>query len=376
MLQSLRLYRALGIIGATACLTMSLVFVLPLLVRWAVLPDFTVFWTAGRFALHDAARVYDTAALTEAQSWAVNPVRGPRPFPYPPTALLFFLPFALVPFWVAYWTWLGLGAVLFWSAARRVATGWAVPLSLATPHVILVLILGQTTLILGSLIIWSLSLLRERPLVAGALLGIAAALKPQSVLLAPIALASGGHWRALAASAVTFFALCFISLLFGFGLWRDWFAALNAFPRALDWYGLHPLGATPWMAGRTLGLDPSALLLLQLCGIAAGVGAVWWAFKSQDVALRLCALVAGGLLASPYAMRYDLATLAPVFATGLLSGTVRGLLTSVPLFALHSLAIIPAIVVNLTAQFLRRSDDDRVIPPGALPTADRMVRPD
>ena len=349
-----RLYTFIGVVGAAACLGLSFAYIFPLLRAWAVLPDFTIFWTAGKVALENSPQVYDTTAITAAQSWAVDPAHGPRPFSYPPSALFLFIPFGLLPFWLAYWTWVVLSAIAFWSAARRIADGWALPLSLATPQVILVLILGQTTLVLGSLIIWSLTLLRERPVVAGLLMGVAAAIKPQTVLLAPVALISGGHWKALASSAATFLVLVVCSLVFGLSIWSDWLSAVRAFPQeVLEAHRLFALGATPWMAGRTLGLVPPALFILQACGIAAGLCAVWYAFKSENIGLQLCALVLGGLLVSPYALRYDLATLAPIFATGLLSGTLLGLIVSLPLFALNSLAIVPAIAASLSSQFLR-----------------------
>lgn len=354
MLQLRRLYLAIGIVGATLCLTISLLLLFPRLLLWSVLPDFTIFWTAGRIALNDAPRVYDIAALTGEQSWAVHPMRGPRPFPYPPTTLLLFVPFGLAPFWIAYWSWLLLGLAAFWSAVRRIATGWAVPLSLATPHVTLALILGQLTLVVGALVMWALSLLRDRPVLAGILIGLAAAIKPHSVLLAPVALVSGGHGKTLAVAAATIVLLVAASLVLGVDAWRGWISALSLFPSTVEWHELYRLGATPSMAGRAIGLDPAIVTALYLASIAAGAGAVWLAFKSEDLTLRLLALVIGSLFVSPYGMRYDLAMLAPVLTMGLLSGTLRGLIVSVPLFALYSITILPALVVSLVAELSRR----------------------
>ncbi len=354
MLQSRLLYQAIGVVGATLCLTVSLLLLYPRLLLWDVLPDFTIFWTAGRIAPVDAARVYDIAALTGEQSWAVDAKHGPRPFPYPPTTLLLFVPLGLLPFWLAYWSWLALGLAAFFSAVRRVATGWAIPLSLATPHVVLALILGQLTLVVAAIVIWSLTLLRDRPILAGILLGLAAGIKPHTVLLAPIALVSGGHWKSLVAAGVTLLLFALASLVLGTEAWRAWLAALSEFPATVDWHALHRLGATPSMAWETLGFDPLIISLLHLASIVAGAGAVWWAFKSDDIALRLLALVVGSLFASPHGMRYDLATLAPVLTMGLLSGTLRGVLVSVPLFALYSITILPAFIVSLLAEFSRR----------------------
>jgi hypothetical protein len=354
MLQSRRLYQAIGVVGATLCLTVSLLLLFPRLLFWHVLPDFTIFWTAGRIAPEDAQRVYDIAALTGEQSWAVSPSHGPMPFPYPPTTLLLFVPFGLIPFWAAYWSWLVLGFAAFWSAARRVATGWAVPLSLTTPHVTPALILGQLTLMVGAMVIWSVTLLRERPVAAGILLGLAAAIKPHSVLLAPVALVSGGHRKAFVVAAVTLAIVCLASLMLGVEAWRAWLSALRAFPSMMEWHALYRLGATPSMAGRSLGLDPWIVSVLYTASIAAGAGAVWMAFKSDDLTVRLLTLVIGSLFASPYGMRYDLAMIAPVLTMGLLSGRLRGLLVSLPLFALYSVTILPALLVSLSAELSRR----------------------
>lgn len=346
------------------CLAISLQYVLPLISAGSVLPDFTVFWTAGGLALSDADQVYDTAAITAAQSWAVDPVHGPRPFPYPPTALLIFVPFALLPFWISYSAWLGLSALAFWSAARRVAQGWAVPFSLAAPHVVLVLILGQTTLIVGSLIIWGITMIRERPVLAGCLLGAAAALKPQAMLLGPVALVSGTHWKTIGSAVLTSFTLCCLSLVFGFEAWTAWLSALRSFPEALEAHRIFVFGATPAMAGKTFELAPNAVLSLQMTGVAVGVAAAWFAFKTEDVLLRISGLIGGGLLASPYAMRYDLASLVPVFATCLLHGKFTSWLVSLPLLALHSVTIVPAVIVSLAASFLREIRSKRLASEG------------
>ena len=241
---------------------------------------------------------------------------------------------------------------MFWSAARRVARGWAGPFSLTTPHVVLVLILGQTTLVVGSLVIWAITLIRERPTLAGCLLGLAAAVKPQTLLLAPVALISGAHWKTIGGAVLASSLLACLSLAFGIEAWRAWLEALRAFPQALEAHRIFVFGATPAMAGRTLGLDASAILILQIAGIAVGACAAWFAFKTDDVLLRLSGLIGGGILASPYAMRYDLASLAPVFATCLFHGRFRSWLVALPLLALHSITLVPTLIVSLAASFL------------------------
>ena len=349
-MRNLRWVQWLSLLGIAVCLTISLSYIAPLVARWRIVPDFSVVWAAASLAWGDPANAYDNAAMSAAQAWLVPPSKGLRPFPYPPTALMLLAPLGLIPFWAAFWLWVAASAAAFWSATKRLVSGWAVPLSLALPHSVLAIILGQTTLIVASATILSVSLLRSRPVLAGTLMGVAATIKPQALLLAPIALVTGAHWRAIGSAAVTSLLLIAASLALGPKLWLDWLHSFESFPAIVDHYGLTLLGATPRMAGRALGLGDGPLLAVQLTGIALGILFVWCGFRSDDVALRVGTLVGGSLLAAPYAMRYDVAALAPIIAGGLLSGTARGLLIAITAFALSSLAIVPALLISLCTQ--------------------------
>jgi len=332
--------------GIGICLAISLSFVVPLVAAWSLLPDFTMFWAAARFALTEPHKVYDIASMGAAQAWAIAPSKGPRPFPYPPTALLLIAPFGLLPFWAAYWSWTVLSIAAFWSAVRRVASRWAVPLAIAMPHSVLVLILGQTTLFAGSAVIWAISLLNKRPALAGILFGVVAALKPQSVLLAPLVFIRVRDWRPAIGAAASFGGLCLVSLLFGAGLWRSWFETLSSHPQMVSFYHLEIIGATPRMAGMGLHLDQSAITAAQYVGIIAGMAILWFGFGSSDKLLRVQCFVIGCLLASPYAMRYEVAVLAPVLATAILKAEPRSILVSLPAYAFNAPAVVASFVVS------------------------------
>ena len=333
-------------VGVGICLAISLSFVVPLVAAWSLLPDFTMFWAAARFALTEPHKVYDIASMGAAQAWAIAPSKGPRPFPYPPTALLLIAPFGLLPFWAAYWSWTVLSIAAFWSAVRRVASRWAVPLAIAMPHSVLVLILGQTTLFAGSAVIWAISLLNKRPALAGILFGVVAALKPQSVLLAPLVFIRVRDWRPAIGAAASFGGLCLVSLLFGAGLWRSWFETLSSHPQMVSFYHLEIIGATPRMAGMGLHLDQSAITAAQYVGIIAGMAILWFGFGSSDKLLRVQCFVIGCLLASPYAMRYEVAVLAPVLATAILKAEPRSILVSLPAYAFNAPAVVASFVVS------------------------------
>jgi hypothetical protein len=161
--------------------------------------------------------------------------------------------------------------------------------------------LGQTSLIVGAAAIGGWVLRERRPALAGVLFGLAACIKPQAMVLAPIVL--WGRWRMLAFMVATGVALVLASLAFGWERWLQWPHALAAFK------ALVPL---------TDRINPSALvaapqgLALAWTAVVGGFGVVL-AAKSRD----LVGLVGGGLCLTPYAHAYDLAPLAPLAAAWL-----------------------------------------------------------
>lgn len=325
-------------------IVLSLAYLLPKVAHWKLAPDFTIMWAAGRFAL-EGGPIYDAEALTAAQTMRRPP--GLLPFAYPPSSLWLFAPFGLLPFWPAFWLWTALSIAAFWSAARRVASGWALALALASPNLVWAIGLGQTALVVGALVLWGLMLLRDKPMVAGFLLGVAVAIKPQCALLAPVAFAAGRHWSAFAGAAIGLGAAVVLALPFGQSLWADWLASLAEFGEIVRGYGIEYDGATPRMAAQLLGIEP---LPFQLAGIAAGVWMVWRGFRQDDIGIRVVTFVCGGLLAAPYGIRYELAAMAPVAASALLSGSWRGLLVGSPLLAVNVLVAVPAALAAGLAQ--------------------------
>jgi hypothetical protein len=269
-------------------------------------PDFVTLWTAVR-APPDL--VYDAQALTAAQAH-LAPVYNLRPFPYPPTVLLPLLPFGALPLWPAMAAWTLTGAGLFaWSLRGRLA-GWELALTALAPSVLFAAASGQTTLLLGAAIVWAVFALPTRPRLAGAVLGLVAAMKPQLVLLAPLALLF--QPAALVAFIGSGAAMCALSAaVYGLGVWKAWLAALPGFvqivaatPHVVD-RNLSPAGALA-----ALGAEP--VWLLRLAWAAVGVALVVIEFRRDPRSeRRLAALVLGSFLCSPYVMPYDAAVLAP-----------------------------------------------------------------
>lgn len=271
--------------------------------------DFSPIWAGARAALSAPQKVYDFGYITGLQGWPLGPGR-PRPFIYPPSALLLFSPLALAPYWAGYLTLMAATCGGYLWAGRRIGAPWWLALF---PVVWLVVYAGQLTLLIAALALTALTL-PKRPLLAGVLFGVAAAIKPQMLVFAPLALAAEGRWRSLLAAGFAGLALCAASLaVWGLAPWLQWLEAVRRFKDEVLFTnpGLVEDMITPYALLTRLGL-PGALAY-GLAPFAAGM--VWVVFRtSRDPADRAIALFAGALLATPYAMQYEAALLAPAVA--------------------------------------------------------------
>jgi len=271
--------------------------------------DYSCFWAGAKTALHNPSRLYDFLYITDVQGWPLGP-RDIRPYIYPPPALFVFIPFSLGSYWAGFAAWVALtGALYFWAALKSGAPWWVA----LAPCVLLVADCGQMPFIMGGLIIGALAIADERPNVAGILLGVAACLKPQFVLLVPVALVAQGSWRTLIVAGVTGAVLCVASaMIWGFQIWFDWLEALPRFKQlVVTNRGLIWTGATPYAWLTHAGYHGAWAYLLAPFAIAA----VWFAFsRPAEPADRLLALFGATIVISPYAMNYEYVLLAPSVA--------------------------------------------------------------
>ncbi|NPU13191.1 DUF2029 domain-containing protein [Bradyrhizobium sp. 83002] len=293
------------------------------LVSWALsspqpaFGDFFGLWSFGKFAALSGAGIYDPVALARYQQ-TLDPALGGGgfPYPYPPTFLVALIPLGLLALPVAYVCWISVTFALYGLATLgrnwRSLDGLAL---LAAPTTLINAITGQNGFLSAALLIGGLRLLASHPIIAGALLGLLA-YKPQFVLLMPVVLLASRSWRAIvSAVATTVIVAVVTSAALDPWIWLQWVmkfpdyqAQLGANQASLDHMmptviaGLHALGAPP-----PVGITVQLVLS---CAIVALVWAAW----RRGITNRAIALVAvGSIIATPYAMIYDL----PMVAAGI-----------------------------------------------------------
>jgi hypothetical protein len=311
--------------------------------------DWVIFLAAARaFFTGDLAHIYDQVWITQAVNggfahWLSVPEPFPL-FPYPPVFLLLVLPFAALPVgWsLAVSQLLSFGALAL--AVRRLAPDrsayvFLVGALMLCPAASNNVLAGQNAFLALALIAGGVLWRRDRPLRAGALLGLLI-FKPQYFLLLPVALLAARDWRALTGMALS--ALLFMAAsvaLFGPGLWWDW---INVYlhpqhtmaVNATDWGHMWDesvstclalLGAPGWLAKTGQGL-----------AMLAAAAAVWRAFRrDQPAEVQLGILLAAALLASPHVSPYDLvfAALGGLILAARLGEGARALALILPLMA-------------------------------------------
>lgn len=286
--------------------------------------DFAPLWTAARLAADAPTRIYDFAKITHLQQWFLRGYFGMRPFAYPPSSLLVLSPFAAAPFAWAYGAWVvATGGFMAWASARlSPARPWLAALLtlLATPN-FTVIDTGQTTFLIAGLVALGVPEVERRPWLAGTLLAFAALIKPTTLILAPFALLSGGHWRALGWSiAVGLAGVAVTALVFGVPTWLDWISAVPRFQRLIENPYMLPAAITPSGAAIAFGLRGLPLLAVRLLCVLLSAGVIWRVWRNtSDSAVRMAVLLGGGILAAPYALQYDAALLAPAAAATMIA---------------------------------------------------------
>lgn len=247
--------------------------------------DFNLFWYLGG----QPASAYDLEVVHRPDFLRLGADAGPGgylPFGYPPPLLLLLAPLHLLPIEAAKMLWSGGWCAAFVYTASR-DTRWATPLLALSLPLLWCSAIGQTGVMIATLVVAGFQLLDERPNLAGVLLGIAACIKPQALALAPIVL--WGRWPVVRAAIAAAAALALASLMFGPDLWPQW---LHMLPRFTAIIGPSFLKVSPpWLLG---GVAWRVLI---------GVIGLGFAWRERN----LTGLLVGNLLCMPYVQAYDLA---------------------------------------------------------------------
>ncbi|HTJ63627.1 MAG TPA: glycosyltransferase family 87 protein [Alphaproteobacteria bacterium] len=278
--------------------------------------DFVSFWTVSTLLQGgDIAAIYQPHGLAEFERLRVG-VPAAKLFYawfYPPIALLLVWPLALLPYLASLAVWLAAGLAAYLTAIRAILPDRrALFVAAAFPAVFVTLSHGQNAFVTTALLGGALVLLDRRPLVAGILIG-ALAFKPQLGVLIPFALLAGGHWRTIAAAAMTVLALAVLSYAaFGLEAWRGFFTVSDLSRQTLE-QGLVPYSKmqSPFAAVRLLGAPVPLAYAVQFLVSGICVLLVAWAWR-RPAALdfKSTALILATPLATPFVLDYDLLMLA------------------------------------------------------------------
>ena len=293
--------------------------------------DFAFFWGAPQIARGHIAALFsppDYFALLRSlhPGWTVN--ENGLPYAYPLHSLFFYAPFSWLPYVPSMTVW-SLGGLLTYGAAVSAcappkARKLALACALMAPAAILCVLVRQNGLFIGAAsLAVLLCLQRNRPIVAGIVLGCLT-LKPHLFVLWPLMLLMHRQWRCLLAAGVTTLLLVGTSLaVHGIDAWHDYLTLVPS----MQWH------YTSWhddlaekrnfqlmmpgvvMALRLAGASIATTIAVQCAaGIAVVMGALLAFRHPLPLPLTAILLASGGLLMTPYAYNYDLTLLSAAIA--------------------------------------------------------------
>ena len=250
---------------------------------------------------------------------------------YPPFFLLIAAPLARLPYLPALLIWQIATLALYLAALRPllrdVKDGTWILAALAFPAVFVNLTHGHNGFLTAALVACALNVLDSRPLLAGLCFGLLA-YKPQFGAMIPLVLAATGRWRTFGAATATVAILALIvTALFGAAVWPAFLAGTH-FTREVvleqgntGFYKIQTVFAWARMWGASV---PLAYGAQALASVAAAAGLVWLWRSPASMARKGAALCIAMLLATPYALDYDMMMLAPAIALLAAEGLTQG----------------------------------------------------
>jgi hypothetical protein len=300
---------------------------------------------------------------------------------YPPTALLVWLPFSLLPFSLAVALFLCVTTILYAITVRILFGLKAVAPALAYPAVFVCLLYGQNSLLSAALFAAAAITLDRRPLTAGLMIGCLA-FKPQLAVLAPLALAVSGRWRAFAGAAIGLLGFIFASILvFGVDEW----IAYPAVMREVEAYNAVGAGSftsfiSLYSSTRLLGGSENIAWAVQGLGAIVAIVVLVVTAKRRATGWRLISLLitATGFCV-PFLGEYDLVIFSIVGLWLVYEGIHKGWLPYerftlavlyfspglILLFSSSRIPLGPVMLVALAVMVLRRNFHQPVAAIGA-----------
>jgi hypothetical protein len=237
---------------------------------------------------------------------------SPMPFANPPTALLWLQILRPMSATLSYAI-VGLGglAAYLWCGEKLYGRSAAF-LALLSPAVLLAAIPGQLAIIEGALIFLAFA---SPPIACGILLAIAGSVKPQMVLLAPVTLYAVHGLKGVAAFAIAgLLLMAAATIAFGPEVWSAWFAGMSSLVQVATERHALLLAVSPLSFTGSLNW----IVLVLAFAIAAIAAVLLYKSRNLPAGDQAALLVACSLFASPYALSYDMAALAPLAAAVLL----------------------------------------------------------
>lgn len=295
--------------------------------------DFMAFHVAGSVASAEGgAAAYDSQKQYAAHQKILGEEAPPYwPYLYPPAFVFVTIALAALPYLAGWFAWMGATMSLYAAAMQRLAPGgFALLLTLSLPAAYANFLHGQNGFLIAALFAFGLhALFGGRPILAGIALGLIA-IKPQYGVLIPIALAAGGYWRAFAAASFAVaLQIVLPVLVFGPEVWTGFFETMRAArvevveAGAIGFEKIQSVFAQARFLGAPVGVA-YALQAIAALSLALAILRLWRGKASNET--KGAGLIIAAILATPYAVDYDLVILAPAMAFLIREGLKGGFL--------------------------------------------------
>lgn len=273
--------------------------------------DFVNVFTGGHLVLDGGlARIYDLVSYERYQSELFAGAVSGHNYSYAPVSFFYVWAFALLPYGVAYFLWIGLTGAAFVLAARPYlrsagVPGWA---ALLMPAAMMNIWAGHYGFLFGALWLTVWRLVETRPRLAGLLVGLMI-VKPHLALLMPIALARRRAWTPFVYAGLTSLALVVASgVAFGWGHWAVYLGHTSAVQAAMiDDTGAFFLRMMPTVFPALLfaGAGAGMAWVAQGAAACAAIAALWKWMPDDPMRAGLSTAIAT-FLVLPYAFNYDM----------------------------------------------------------------------